>query len=168
MEIIFNRRSVRKYKNIKVETEKINKLLKAAMQAPSAGNQQPWEFLIIEDKETLNKISHYSPYASFLNKSPLAFILLGNKKRMKFPENWEQDMSAATENILLEATFLELGSVWLGVAPSIERINFIRDFFSLEDYLIPFSIVSIGYPEDETANKFIDRFDMQRIHYEKY
>lgn len=117
MDAIFNRRSIRKYKDKPVEKEKIEKLLRAAMQAPSAGNQQPWEFIVIQDKENLKKLSGMSPYSKLIMNAPLTFVLLGNKDKMKFPENWQQDMGASAENILLEAVELGLGAVWLGVAP---------------------------------------------------
>lgn len=168
MNAILNRRSIRKFKNMQVEAEKIDLLLRAAMQAPSAGNQQPWEFLVVQDKESLQKLSLMSPYSKLIADSPLAIILLGNEEKMKFAECWEQDMSAATQNILLQATEMGLGSVWLGVSPLADRIGFIKDMFDLPETIIPFSVVAIGYPWDEQGNIFVDRYDETRVHYEKY
>lgn len=88
MESIFTRRSIRKYEEKAIEKEKIEKLLRAAMQAPSAGNQQPWEFLVVENKETLEKLSEISPYSTMLKEAPLAIIVLSNEEKMKFPEYW--------------------------------------------------------------------------------
>lgn len=168
MKEILNRRSIRRYKDRAVEKEKIEKLLRAAMQAPSAGNQQPWEFIVVQDKETLNKLSQMSPYSKLVVNAPLALVLLANEKSMKYPEYWEQDMSATAENILLEAVALELGAVWLGAAPLKERMNYIRGIFKLKDNIIPFSIIAVGYSADGEENKFIDRYDEERIHYEQY
>ena len=112
MNAIYIRRSVRSYKEQIVEKEKIDKLLRAAMQAPSAGNQQPWEFIVVQNKNTLEKLSHLSPYAKPVARAPLALVLLANMEGLRFPENWEQDMSAATQNILLEA--VELGQELFG------------------------------------------------------
>lgn len=167
MKEILERRSIRKYQDKRVEKSKIEKLLRAAMQAPSAVNQQPWEFLVVEDRAVLEKLSDISPYAKFLKGAPLAIILLGNKDRMKSPDYWEQDLGAATQNLILEAVSLELGSVWLGVAPMKDRMEYIEDLFALKDNLLPYNIISIGYLGEGQENKFIDRFDASRIHYEK-
>lgn len=168
MNAIFKRRSIRKYKDQPVEKEKIEKLLRAAMQAPSAGNQQPWEFIVIQDKEKLKKLSLMSPYSNLIGAAPVAFVLLANEEKMKFPENWQQDMGAATENILLEAVDLELGTVWLGVTPLEDRTNYVKEMFGLKENLRPYCVIALGYPADGEENKFIDRYDKTRVHYEKY
>lgn len=168
MEVIFNRRSVRKYKDQPVETEKIQKLLRAAMQAPSAGNQQPWEFIVVQEKYNLKKLSEMSPYSKLIADASLAFVLLANEERMKFPENWQQDMGAATQNILLEAVELGLGAVWLGVAPLEDRVNYVKNMFDLQDILKPYCVIALGYPSEGQENKFIDRYDETRVHFEKF
>ena len=167
MNAIFTRRSVRTYKGKPVEAEKIDKLLRAAMQAPSAGNQQSSEFIVVQDKEALLRLSLMSPYARSIAKAPLAIVVLGNEERLKFPENWEQDMGAAAENILLEAVELGLGAVWFGVWPLEERVAALRDQFALPQGLKPFCVIAAGYPKDEDANHFAERFDTARVHYEK-
>lgn len=166
MKEIFIRRSIRTYKDALVEKEKIDKLLRAAMQAPSAGNQQPWEFIVVQDKDLLNKLSGISPYSKMLAKAPLAIVMLANKNIFRIPEKWQQDMGAATENLLLEAVHLGLGGVWLGVAPVEDRMNAISEIFNLPENILPFAIVSIGYPE--TEQKFVDRYDASRVHYDGY
>ena len=168
MEAIFKRRSIRKYTDDKVEQEKIEKLLRAAMQAPSAGNQQPWEFIVLQDKEKLVKLSQMSQYSKLIADAPLAFILLGNEDRMRYPENWEQDMGAATQNLLLEAVELNLGAVWMSAAPLNDRMNYIKDMFNLEDKLKPYCVVTVGYAAKGQENKFIDRYDESRVHYDNY
>lgn len=168
MEAIFIRRSIRKYKDQLVEKEKIDKLLKAAMQAPSAGNQQPWEFIVVQEKKNLIKLSEMSPYSKPVKDAPLAFVLLGDVERMMFPENWQQDMGAATENILLQAVELKLGAVCLGAAPDEERVNYLKKMFDLPENIMPFCIIAVGYPADGQANKFIDRYDEKRVHFEKF
>lgn len=167
MREIFERRSVRLYQDQKVESEKIEKLLRAAMQAPSAGNQQESEFLVVTEPSSLQKLSAMSPYSRLIEKAPAAIVLLGNDKRMKFPENWEQDLGAAAENILLEAVHLDLGAVWLGVHPLQERIDAVRAQFNLSQEYRPFGVIAVGYPKDASANQFVDRWDEERVHYEK-
>ena len=167
MNSIFKRRSVRTYLEKPVEPEKIETLLRAAMQAPSAGNQQASEFLVVQDAAALRQLSQMSPYAGLLAKAPLAIVLLGSTQRMKFSENWEQDLGAAAENLLLEATELGLGAVWLGVHPLKERIDAVKAQFSLPEKLRPFAVVAVGYPKEENANHFVDRWNAERVHYEK-
>jgi len=168
MEVILTRRSVRKYKDQPIEKEKIDILLKAAMQAPSAGNQQPWEFIVVQERENLIKLSGMSPYSKLVKDAPLALVLLGNEERMKFSDNWQQDMGAATENILLQAVELKLGAVWLGAAPNEDRENYLKEMLDLPEHIRPFCIIAIGYPADGQGNKFIDRYDEKRVHYERY
>lgn len=151
-----------------MERDKLNLILHAAMQAPSAGNQRPWEFIVIRKKETLKELSKLSPYAFCLARAPMAIVLVANEDRLKFPENWEQDMSTAAQNILLEAVNLGLGAVWLGIAPLEDRMIYVKEILKLQTSLKPFCAIPIGYPENPDANSFIDRFDPGRIHFESY
>lgn len=168
MNAIFTRRSIRSYQEQAIEPEKIEKLLRAAMQAPSAGNQQPWEFIVVQDKNTLEKLAGVSPYAKPVANAPLAFVLLANGEGLRFPEYWEQDLSAATQNILLQAVELGLGAVWLGVAPVKERMDYLKDLFNLPEKVKPFCVIALGYPAAGQENKFVDRYDAKRVHYEKW
>lgn len=166
MNAIMTRRSVRMYQEKAVEPEKTEQLLRAAMQAPSAANQQSSEFLVIQKRDALEQLAQMSPYSKLLAKAPLAIVLLGNTERMKFAANWEQDLGAAAENILLQAVELGLGAVWLGVQPEQARIDAIRSQFSLPENLRPFGVIAVGYPADPEANRFLDRWDKTRVHYE--
>ena len=168
MEVIFNRRSIRRYKKQAVEEEKIEKILRAAMQAPSAANQQPWEFIVVRDKDNLKKLSEISAYSKMVAEAPLAIVVLGNEDRMRLQHHWEQDLAAATQNILLEAAHLGLGGVWLGGAPMQDRMELISELYDLKNRIKPFCVIPIGYPEEGQDHKFVDRFDPDRVHYEKY
>jgi nitroreductase len=167
MEEIFNRRSIRKFKNQTVEPEKVDRLLRAAMQAPSAANQQPWEFIVVQDKAMLERVSQTSPYAKPVVGSAVTFVLLGNEEALRVPTAWEQDMSAAAQNLLLEAVHLGLGGVWLGVATSDVVAENVRSLFNLPDNMKPFALISVGYP-DEQKNEFVDRYNEEKVHYEKW
>ncbi|NLY73298.1 MAG: nitroreductase family protein [Tissierellia bacterium] len=162
MEVINTRRSVRSYQDRQVEEEKIELLLRAAMQAPSAMNQQPWEFIVVEDRAILKGLSEKLTYGKMLAEAPLAIILLANTKSLKSPLRWPQDMAAASENILLQATKLGLGSVWVSLYPDDEREGYVREILGVKEPLVPFNIISIGYPKEKM--KFIDRFDRNKIH----
>ena len=167
MDIIFNRRSVRKYTEQKIEPEKVDRMLRAAMQAPSATNQQPWEFLVIDDKETIVKLAEFSPYAKMLPGAPLAMVIL-EKQGVRAPLFTEQDLGAAVQNLMLQAVEDGLGSVWMGVGRGTERETFLTEMFNLPETVKPFAVLAIGYPADENANKFVDRYDEARVHYNKY
>lgn len=162
MKEIFHRTSIRKYLDKPVEDEKIEMMLKAAMAAPSAGNQQPWEFYVIKDKTILESLSKTSPYASCCKAAPLAFVPCYHTVS-KFPEYAQIDMSASVQNLLLEADSLGLGAVWLGIAPLKERMQAVRTVLNIPENLNAFAIISCGYPEAVHAQE--NRFDKKRIHY---
>ena len=165
MNEIFIRRSVRKFNTKRVEEEKINEILRAGMQAPSAKNQQPWEFIVVRGEKNLEELSKYNVYATCLKGANVAIIVLCNTEKLIMPEFWQQDLSAVTQNIELQAVTLGLGSVWMGTAPEEKKMNYIKEMFSLKDNLLPFSVIALGYPLYENANKFKDRFDESRITY---
>lgn len=167
MKEIFIRRSIRKFKNTSVEKEKIDQLLRAAMQAPSALNQQPWEFIVVESKEALQKLSKAMPDAKPVSNSQLTLILVANSKKFRYEPDWMLDMSAAAQNILLEAVHLELGAVWMSVTSDEFGINYVREMYELPLYIKPFAFIAIGYPESN-KNQFIDRYNTEKIHYEKW
>lgn len=168
MDILWNRRSIRKFTDQELDDSLINKVISAGMYAPSAANQRPWEFLVIKDAAVKEKISKVSPYAKPALRAPVVLILLGNMDNLTFPQYWEQDMSACTQNILLECTDLGLGAVWLGVAPEKDRMDYIKDLFSLPVNVRPFSIIPIGYPETDSENSPVDRDEPEKIHRETY
>lgn len=166
MNAIMTRKSIRKYKTIKVSEEIVQDLLRAGMQAPSAGNERPWEFIVLRDKKTMESITEFHPYSNMLRTADVAIVVCGNQSREVFKGFWVQDCSAATENILLAAEDKGLGAVWLGVYPLEDRIVALQQLLRLPDRVIPLSIIPIGYP-DETRNA-ANRFDPDRIHYDKW
>lgn len=168
MKTINIRRSIRKFIDKPVEDNKVEKLLRAGMQAPSAGNQQPWEFVVVVSTEMKEKISKMSPYAGAAKDSPLIIVVLGNTNRMRFPENMEQDLGACTQNILLEAVEQGLGATWMSVHPQEDRVKSIKETLELPDNIKPYNIIIAGYPKNKEDNKFVDRYEAARVHYSKY
>ena len=166
MKAILERRSIRKYTDEPISDQDIKELLQAAMAAPSAGNQQPWEFIVVNDREILNKIPEVHPYSQMLKMAPLAIIICGNMDKERHEGYWVQDCSAATENILIEAQYKGLGAVWLGVYPRKERIRGLKELFSLPENIIPLSIVSIGHPAESKEPS--NRYDQSVIHINKW
>ena len=162
MKEIFHRTSIRKYEKKKVEEDKIERLLRAAMAAPSARNQQPWEFYVVTAGEQLKALSECSPYAGMLKEAPLGIVVCC-QKGCRLPDYAQIDCSAAVENLLLEADFLGLGAVWLGIAPLEERMEAVGKVLGIPENLYVFSIIACGYPAEEKAQQ--DRYDETRVHY---
>lgn len=163
---VFERRSIRRYTEEPVKREDINKLLKAAMSAPSAVNQQPWRFVVIEDKNTMLEITKFHPYAQMLREAKHTIIVCGDVQAAPYKEYWVQDCSAATENILIAAHEMGLGSVWVGVYPQEERIKPLQQLLSLPEYIVPLCIIPIGHPGE--TRKPEDRYDESKVHWNKW
>jgi len=163
MEEIFKRVSIRKYEDKPVEQEKIEQILRAAMAAPSAGNQQPWEFYVVTDKDKIKALSECSPYSECAAKAPAVLVPCFRTEGLMFPDIAQIDMSIATENALLEITSLELGGVWLAVAPIQDRIEKVAEVLKTPDNLVPFALVPFGYPAENRPQQ--DRYDESRIHF---
>ncbi|MGB4428427.1 MAG: nitroreductase family protein [Thermacetogeniaceae bacterium] len=163
LEAILTRRSIRRYPAEPVAEDLIKKLLEAAMYAPSAHNQQPWQFIVIQDRQLLDKIPEFHPYSSMLKSAPLAILVCGDSSRFKSSYFWPQDCAAATQNILLAARALGLGTVWMGVYPKENLMEGLRTLFKIPEEIIPFSLIAVGYPAEEKLKP--ERFDEQRIHY---
>ncbi len=166
MKIIDIRRSIRKFSDKQVEDEKILKLLKAGMQAPSAMNQQPWEFVVVKDEQVKNNLATISQYANPIALCSVAIVLVINNKNILSKGKQDQDMGACAQNILLEVVEQGLGAVWIGVKPDVERMSIISNELLLPEEVEPFAILAVGYSDSE--NVFVDRFDATKIHYEKY
>ena len=166
MKAILTRRSIRKYKPQAVPDEIITELLTAAMCAPSAGNEQPWEFVVINDRKLLDKIPEFHPYATMLKEAPVAILVCGDLKREKHKGYWVQDCSAATENILIAVNEKKLGAVWLGIYPREERVAGLRKLLGIPENIVPFSLIAIGYPAE--VKEPADRFDPVRVHQNRW
>lgn len=166
MNAVLDRRSIRKYTDREITTEQVETLLKAAFAAPSAGNRQSWHFIVVDDRDTLNRITEVHPHSNMLKEAALAIVVCGDTSVELYPGYFAQDCSAATENILITATQMGLGSVWLGVYPRTDRVRDITDIFKLPEGIVPFSIISLGYPAEtkEPSN----RYDQNKIHYNKW
>ena len=162
MNSIYTRVSIRKYQDKPVEKEKIRAILRAAMQAPSAVNQQPWEFYVVTDKEILNQLSKATPFAGMTKDAPVA-IVAAYRKDCKLPPFAQIDMSIAMENLWLETGEQGLGGVWLGIAPAEERMKLVENIVRIPDTLRAFAIFPLGYPAEERKQQ--DRYDESRIHW---
>lgn len=168
MDLILNRKSVRDFTDKKVSKENIEMILRCGMAAPSAMNKQPWEFLVIDDREKLDKLGDMQ-YGGMLKKAPVCIIVCYNDENIlpeRLGDMWVQDLSSATENMLLSIENLGLGGCWIGVYPSKERIKIITDLIEFPKGITPFSIIALGYPNSEFAVK--DKFDGRKIHFNNF
>ena len=166
MEAILTRRSVRQYSEGSISEGTVQNLLQAAMSAPSAGNQQPWQYVVIDDRSILNDIPKVHPYSGMLKQAPLAIVVCGDMDREKHKGYWVQDCSAATQNLLVAARALGLGAVWLGVYPLEDRIKGISKLLNLPESIIPLAVISIGQPAADQGEA--ERYDAKRIHRNKW
>ena len=164
IEVILGRRSVRRYEEKPVPDDVIDKLLRSAMAAPSAGNERPWHFIVVRSPDKRDAVARVHPYAQMIKQAPLAIIVCGDPRLQKYEGFWVQDCSAAVENLLLAANALGLGAVWCGVHPASEREEALREVFGIPHEIFPFSVVVVGYPAEQPAPA--DRYKRERVHEE--
>ena len=166
---IHARTSIRSYQPKEVEDEKIEQLLRAAMAAPTATNRQPWAFIVIRDKETMNELGSTLPYAKMVKDAPLAIAVCGDLTKAISGagiEYWVQDASAASENLLLAAQALGLGAVWTGVYPIDERVKEVQKILQLPEQIVPLNVIPIGYPAENPLPK--DKWKPENVHYDRW
>ncbi|MFH0893281.1 MAG: nitroreductase family protein [Bacteroidota bacterium] len=167
LEALFTRRSIRKFKKDPITEEALKGILRAAMYAPSAANQQPWGFVVIKDRNILNQIPTVHPYAEMIKEAPVAIAVCGDLSLEKHQGYWVQDCSAASHNLCLAAHALGIGNVWLGIYPREDRVMGIREILKLPENVVPLSIIVLGHP-DETAAPPEERFNPAKIHNDKW
>ncbi len=167
MNSIMQRRSIRKFEKRPVEKEKIEHILRAAMQSPTAKNSRCWEFLVVTDQGACEAISKMSEFAMCAAQAPAVIIVMANFNRVDSSALWwVQDLAAATQTVLIQAEEEGLGAVWLGMYPLEERVNRLSAYFQLPDHIMPFSVVPVGYKLREKP--FDDRYDPEKIHWETF
>jgi nitroreductase len=166
MNIIRRRRSIRRYTKEEVLDNVIKKLLEAGMCAPSAGNQQPWQFIVVTEKDLLNKMSGTHLHAEMVKQAAVAILVCGDLSREIHKGYWMIDCAAATENMLLEVVKQNLGAVWIGIYPREDRVKYMKNLFKLPKNIIPFATISIGHPDEEKDPHNI--YDGERVHFNKW
>lgn len=165
MNAIFKRSSVRTFTDDPVSAREVDDLMKAAMAAPSAGNQQPWEFYVTDDPNLKERLSEVSPYAKPAKGAAVVIIVCRRLEGLRFTGCVDQDLSACIENILLEATEMGLGSVWMGIAPEPSRMEATARLINAPDGIEPFALVAIGHPATEPTPKGGTRYNPDRVHW---
>lgn len=167
MNSIMQRRSIRKFEDRPVEKEKIENILRAAMQTPTAKDSRCWEFLIVTDRTACEAISKMSEFAMCAAQAPAVIIPMVNFRNENPSELWwVENLAAATQTILIQAEEEGLGAVWLGMYPLEERTSQLREYFQLPDYIMPFAAIPVGYKLREKP--FEDRYDPEKVHWESF
>lgn len=166
LKAIHTRRSIRKYQDKPVPEELLRQILAAAMHAPSACNAQPWQFVLISDRELLAQIPRINPNAHMAGRAPLAILVCGDLSLEESAGYWVVDCAAAAQNLLLAAHALGLGAVWTGVYPRQQRIDGLRRLLDLPENVVPHSLIVLGYPAEQPAAE--DRYRAERVHHNRW
>ena len=167
MNEIYSRRSIRKYKDTPLEISQINQVIRAGTYAPSAGNEKPWHFIVITKRETMEAITTFHPHTQMLNSAPVAIIACADTSNVKYDGYfWIQDMAAAVQNMLLEATAMNLGSCWCGLYPNPSHVENMSKLLELPSHIIPCAIVALGVADE--AREIRERFKENLVHFEKW
>ena len=164
IQTIFARRSIRRYTDEPVSEADIKMLMEAAMAAPSASNRKPWQFIVVTERQTLDALAEVHPHGKMLFEATLCITACGDLST--FERFWVQDCSAATENVLLAATSLGLGAVWLGVYPRDDRVAAVRQVLGIPETITPLNLISIGHPAEEKEPR--TQYDETRVHREQW
>jgi nitroreductase len=166
IQAIMSRRSIRRYTQQEVSEDTVRQLLEAAMSAPSAGNEQPWQFVVVRQRRILEAITSFHQYSQMLKQAALGIVVCGDLSLEVYGGFWVQDCSAATQNILIAANALGLGAVWLGFHPFEDRVAGLKRMLSLPEQVIPLSMVSIGWPGEQKSPA--KRYKQERVHYDAW
>lgn len=166
LDAIFTRRSIRKFTGEPVLDNDIETVLRAGFHAPSAHNYQPWDFIIIKDKNKFESIAKVHTYAKMLPQAEVCIIVCGDKNKQTMTGFLIEDCSAAIENMLLAAHGIGLGAVWCGLYPVTHLTKEVKKLCSLPDYIIPVGMIVIGHKGEEKKKK--DKYDVAKLHYEKW
>jgi len=165
MKAILGRRSIRKFTGETIPDTDIKKCLEAAMAAPSACNQQPWHFVVAKDKKTHEKVMEIQPYTKMLEQASVAVFVCADPDLQTCPGFWVQDITAATENLLLAVHAMGYGATWCGLYPDDDRVWKIKELLGLPKQVMPLNVIAIGVPDEEKPPS--ERYNEERVHYEK-
>ncbi|MCD7971697.1 MAG: nitroreductase family protein [Candidatus Azobacteroides sp.] len=164
LDVIHQRTSIRAYTDQPVSKENLETIVRAGMAAPSAVNKQPWQFIIIDDKNTLHALGENMRTSAMVQKAPAAILVCGDMNKAGegwLQQYWIQDCSAASQNILLAITSLGLGGVWTSIYPAEDRIKHVADILNLPEHIIPLNIIPLGYPSQHPEPK--DKWNEENI-----
>lgn len=171
LELLKSRRSIRKYENKSIEKNQIEELMKCALLSPTSKNSRPWEFIVVQDKDTLEKLSHSKGHGgAFLKDAPLGIVVLADPSKS---EVWIEDASIASTIIHISAHSMGLGSCWIQIrgrnhSDSLTASEYVKETLNIPSNLEVDAIIAIGYPAEEKRSRNDDELLSEKIHYEVY
>jgi len=163
---IMSRRSIRKFEQRGMAPDDVDVILRAAMAAPSAGNQRPWRFIVLNDRAVLDGAAETTEYGKMLREAPMALVVCADTRELKHSGMWQQDCSAAVENALLAVNALGLGAVWLGFWPKMERVTPLKELLGMPEGVEPLAVLAIGHPAEEKPPA--ERYDPSFVHLNRW
>lgn len=166
LDAIMGRRSIRRYTDDPVTDEQVDTVVRAAMAAPSAGNQQPWRFIVLRQRDSLDAAAATTPYGRMLLDAAFALVVCGDTRELKHAVMWQQDCSAAVQNALLAAHAIGLGGVWLGFWPKMERVTPLKELLGMPEGVEPLAVLAFGYPAEEKGPS--ERYEPAFVHDERW
>ncbi len=166
LKAIHSRRSIRKYTDQAISEAELTELIKAAMDAPSALDEQPWQFVVITEPSLLKEIPQYHNHSDLVAGAPAAILVCGDRDKEKLPGFWVQDCAACAQNILLAAHAKDLGAVWIGVYPTEANVIGLQKMFSLPETIVPFALIALGHPDEPYPEK--KNFDPKNIYWNQF
>jgi nitroreductase len=167
LDALFCRRSIRRFTDQPLDKETITLLLQAGMAAPSAVNSQPWEFIVVSEPEALARLRAKLPFAH--HNAPVGIVVLGSPERANNTAGrafWEQDCSAAMENMLIAAVGLGLGAVWIGIHPIAPFVRAVRDALEIPKDVTPLGMMHVGYPAEQKPAR--TQYNEYKVYWQKY
>lgn len=164
LQLMYSRRSIREYTDESVDGTAIEAMLQAAMAAPSAGNLQPWHFVVVRKREVLDKLAEVHKYAYMLKKAPLGIVVCGDREISE--RHWVEDTCAATQNLLLAATAQGLGSVWISLYPKKKHQRFVGELLDIPEHVGVLCVLAVGHAADEKRPRI--QYKPERIHHEHW
>ncbi len=171
IDCIMTRTSIRSYTDQQVSDSLINKILRAGMAAPTAANQQPWQFVVVTEKSLKDSITAAFEYTKMVENCSFAVVVCGDMNNLfdgDIPDGgfWVEDCSAASENMLLAAHALGIGGVWCGIYPLKDREKRLASILNLPSNLTPLNVMAFGYPSQPATPK--DKWVPSKIHYNAF
>jgi nitroreductase len=161
--LIKQRRSIRQYTNEDVDEEQVRTLLEAGMAAPSGRARDPWHFIVVRNAETRARLAQTHTFSDMCTRAPVVIVVCGDES---LSEHWIADCAAATENILLAATGLGLGAVWVGIYPRPERESHVRQVLSIPAPIRILCMIPVGHPAEQKPPR--TRYNPERVHFEQF
>lgn len=166
IEAINTRRSIRKFTGEIISDEELKVILKAGFQAPSAHNFQPRDYVVVKDKEIIDKIADFHPYAKMLPKAGCGIVVCGDSQKQPQMGFLVADCSAAIQNMLLAAHGLGLGAVWCGIYCDEKLVKNMSEVLKLPEKIIPIGMVVVG--KKAVDKEAVDRYDESKVHYDRW